>query len=106
MTNRQFAKFPKETFTAFSTAKLSHFLAYDEETTPATIRHFFGEDFNQLAKFEHDQLSIMEKGQWIKVLPEHIVVRFTNGKYKVIDADYYWHNFNAPMVDEEGRGLN
>ncbi|MCD2255831.1 hypothetical protein ACNAN0_06675 [Agrilactobacillus fermenti] len=92
--------FPKEQFSAFSTAKMARFLPYTAETTMAQLRHFFGHDFDTVVRYRADQLFIDEKGQTTPVGLNKIIVQFPNGSYKIIDADYYRKNFNEPLEEK------
>ena len=102
----QLANFPTTEFTAFSTAKMSYFLPYTVKTTQETIRDFFGADFGKKADIINDQLVVLGSEGWSPVQKGKIIAKFVNNKYKVIDVDYYRHNFNDPIIDESGMGIH
>lgn len=90
--------FPSEQFNAFSTTKMAKFLPYTAETTLDQLRQFFGNDFDSTVKYRAEQLIIYEKKNAIPVELNKIIVKFPNGSYKVIDGEYYHHNFNEPLL--------
>jgi len=98
--------FPNGEFAAFSTAKMSFFLPYTEQTSPADLNQFFGPDILHISITNNHDLEIALPDSEIQLAHfGQIVAKFTNGKYKVIDADYYYKNFNAPIVDEHQHGI-
>ncbi|KRO16262.1 hypothetical protein [Lacticaseibacillus saniviri] len=98
--------FPEGEFAAFSTAKMSFFLPYTENTTPADLNQFFDRDIIHVTITPDKQLEIALPDSEIQLASYgQILSKFTNGKYKVIDADYYHKNFNDPIVDQNDRGI-
>lgn len=98
--------FPQGEFAAFSTAKMSHFLMLSTTLRDADISQFFGDDEQYVSRGANGTLTLQLPDQPLIVGKSgELFARFVNGKYKVIDADYYFKNFNAPLADENDTGI-
>lgn len=91
------SEFPKGVFSAFSTAKMSHFLLIQPEFEAGTLEAFFGPDAANVRHNESGLTLRLPDASPLRAKNGEIIARFTNGKYKVIDADYYHKNFNDPL---------
>ncbi|ERL66683.1 hypothetical protein [Schleiferilactobacillus shenzhenensis] len=106
MTDNTLAAFPQGEFAAFSTAQMAHFLPYRAGMSQQAIEEFFGADLGTKADFDSTHLIVFDHGRMLKVNPGEIVVKFPNGKYKVITVDYYNKNFNEPIVVDDDPGVD
>ncbi len=98
--------FPKGEFAAFSTAKMTHFLPYSQETSTDDLKGFFGANYQDLTKTPIGRLKIdIPNTEQLIVQYGEIIARFTNGKFKIIDSTYFHKNFNDPLVDEDEKGI-
>ncbi|WP_179396144.1 hypothetical protein [Lacticaseibacillus absianus] len=99
-------EFPKGEFAAFSTAKMSYFLPVRDDITREVVDAFFGADakFVALTPVPAVEIHIPHTESQIAT-PGNLIAKFVNGKYKVIDADYYHKNFNAPLTDDDDQGI-
>jgi len=98
--------FPNGEFAAFSTAQMSYFLPYTPNTSPADLNQFFGQDILHVTITPNNDLEIaLPDSEILLAHYDQLVAKFTNGKYKVIDADYYHKNFNDPIVDDRQHGI-
>ena len=99
MSEQRLNEFPQGTFSAFSTAKMSHFLPVRKTLNQETLAIFFGADANNV-RMTSTGLSLRLPGTAsIRATYGDIIVHSPNGKYKVIDPDYYAENFNSPLPD-------
>lgn len=102
----QSAEFPTGEFTAFSTAKMSHFLLVQPGVPAATLSQFFGENAQYVTQAASGTLTLQLPGSPLLVgKVGDLFGRFANEKFKVISADYYHHNFNDPLTDEHDTGI-
>lgn len=100
------SQFPRGEFTAFSTAKMTYFMLMREDTTRADIEAFFGADARYVALTPMPSVEIhIPKAEPQTAVPGNLIAKFVNGKYKVMTADYYDHNFNAPITDQDNEGI-
>ena len=98
--------FPKGEFAAFSTAKMTHFLPYSQETSTDDLKGFFGANYQYLTKTPIGRLKIdIPNTEQLIVQYGEIIARFTNGKFKIIVSTYFHKNFNDPLVDEDEKGI-
>ncbi|WP_407891593.1 hypothetical protein [Lacticaseibacillus sp. N501-2] len=97
MSVSQLSEFPQGPFSAFSIAKMSHFLPIRPDLDPEVLQTFFGPDAANVRQSEAGITLRLPDASPLRAKNGEIIARFTNGKYKVIDVDYYRKNFNDPL---------
>ncbi len=91
--------FPQGAFSAFSTAKMSHFLPVRPALDEHSLQSFFGADASNVRRTESGLSLRLPDAPPVRAKFGEIIVHSTNGKYKVIDQEYYHNNFNDPLPD-------
>lgn len=99
MSDQLLNEFPQGAFSAFSTAKMSHFLPVRRDLQEDTLRAFFGADASNVRRTDEGLSLRLPGAASIRAQYGEIIVRFTNGKYKVVTVDYYHKNFNDPLAE-------
>ena len=97
MSEYSLSEFPQGAFSAFSTAKMSHFLPIRPNLDPEVLRAFFGADAANIRQTATGLTLRTPDASPLRAKNGEIIARFTNGKYKVMDVDYYRKNFNDPL---------
>lgn len=97
MSESSLSEFPQGAFSAFSTAKMSYFLPIRPNLEPAVLQAFFGADATNVRQSATGITLRTPDASPLRAKNGEIIAKFTNGKYKVIDVDYYHKNFNDPL---------
>ncbi|WP_390409074.1 hypothetical protein [Lacticaseibacillus jixiensis] len=98
MSDRTLNDFPQGAFTAFSTATMTYFLPVRPDLDDHTLVTFFGADAKNVRQSATGLTLRLPDAPPVRAKQGQIIARFKNGKYKVIDVDYYHKNFNDPLA--------
>ncbi|MFD1484986.1 hypothetical protein ACFQ5J_07065 [Lacticaseibacillus baoqingensis] len=99
MSDRTLADFPQGAFTAFSIAQMTYFLPVHPGLDDHSLTSFFREDTPNIRRTKNGLSLRLPNAPAVQAHNGQIIARFTNGKYKVIDTDYYHKNFNDPLLE-------
>ncbi|MCI1987013.1 MAG: hypothetical protein LKJ69_12115 [Lactobacillus sp.] len=99
MSDRTLTDFPQGAFTAFSTAQMTYFLPVHPGLDDRALAVFFGADTPNVRRTKTGLSLRLPNAPAVQADNGELIAKFTNGKYKVINTDYYHKNFNDPLLE-------